>query len=316
MISFLIPELVTAALPSGRIHSMNNQFSNAGTPVDLSLVNHPVLTTETPGRKKAWRWWFLAILVFLLFFTPMRTTVLILGIDRPPEGTWAGRSDTMILASISPVLPDVNILSIPRDLWVSIPGQGENRVNTAHYFAELSVPGTGKTAADDVIETNLGVKVSYVLRIKFEGFVKIIDAMGGVTVNLPVDMSGLAAGEHTLDGTSALAFVRDRAGSDDFFRQQRGQLVIMAAIKNIMSPAKWARIPAVLTAVLQSVDTNIPFWVYPRLVYAGLFSAVKGFDARTFDREMITPWATDAGAQVLLPNWDKINPLLFELFRQ
>ncbi len=70
------------------------------------------------------------------------------------------------------------------------------------------------------------------------GFVKIIDAMGGVTVNLPVDMSGLAAGEHTLDGTQALAFVRDRAGSDDFFRQQRGQLVIMAAIKNMHESSK------------------------------------------------------------------------------
>jgi len=295
---------------------MNNQFNNAGTPVDLSLVNHAVLTTDSPARKKTLRWWLLVILVFLLFFTPVRTTVLILGIDRPPEGTWAGRSDTMILASITPVLPDVSILSIPRDLWVSVPGQGENRINTAHFFAENSAPGTGKAAADGVVETNLGVKVDYVVRIKFDGFVKIIDAMGGVTVNLPVDMSGLAAGDHTLDGTQALAFVRDRAGSDDFFRQQRGQLVILAAIKNMMQPAKWVRIPAVLVAVLQSVDTNIPFWIYPRLVYASLFSAVKGFDARTFDRAMITPWITDAGAQVLLPNWDKINPLLFELFRQ
>jgi LCP family protein required for cell wall assembly len=295
---------------------MNTQFSIAGTPVDLSLVNHPVLTAEPPARKKTWRWWLFAILIFLLFFTPVRTTVLILGIDRPPEGTWAGRSDTMILASITPVLPDVSILSIPRDLWVSVPGQGENRINTAHYFAEISAPGSGKAAADEVVEVNLGVKVDYVVRIKFDGFVKIIDAMGGVTVNLPVAMSGLAAGEHTFDGTQALAFVRDRTGSDDFFRQQRGQLVALAAIKNMMSPAKWARIPAVFLAVLQSVDTNIPIWIYPRLVYAGLFSAVKGLDARTFDREMITPWITDAGAQVLLPNWDKINPLLFELFRQ
>jgi LCP family protein required for cell wall assembly len=294
---------------------MNNQFNNAGTPVDLSLVNHPVLTTDIPERRKTWRWWLLAIMVFLLFFTPMRTTVLILGIDRPPEGTWAGRSDTMILASITPVLPDVSILSIPRDLWVNVPGQGENRINTAHYFAELGVPGTGKPAADGVVETNLGVKVDYVMRIKFDGFVKIIDAMGGVTIDLPVDMSGMAAGKNHLDGTQALAFARDRSG-DDFYRQQRGQLVILSAVKELMNPAKWARIPAVLVAVLQSVDTNIPIWIYPRLVYASLFSAVKGFDARTFDREMITPWITDAGAQVLIPNWDRINPLLFELFRQ
>ena len=172
MISFLIPVLVTTAHASGRIHSMNTQFSNTGTPVDLSLVNHPVLTSDTPARKKTWRGWLLAILIFLLFFTPVRTTVLILGVDRPPEGTWAGRSDTMILASITPVLPDVSILSIPRDLWVNVPGQGENRVNTAHYFAEISAPGTGKAAADDVIESNLGVKVNYVVRIKFDGFVK------------------------------------------------------------------------------------------------------------------------------------------------
>lgn len=245
----------------------------------------------------------------------MRTTVLILGIDRPPEGTWAGRSDTMILASITPVLPDVSILSIPRDLWVNVPGQGENRINTAHYFAELNAPGTGKAAADGVVEANLGVKVDYVVRIKFDGFVKIIDAMGGVTIDLPVDMSGMSAGKNHLDGTQALAFARDRSG-DDFYRQQRGQLVILSAVKEIMNPAKWVRIPAVLVAVLQSVDTNIPIWIYPRLVYASLFSAVKGFDARTFDREMITPWITDAGAQVLIPIWDRINPLLFELFQQ
>jgi LCP family protein required for cell wall assembly len=295
---------------------MNTQYPNPGIPVDLSLVNHPVLTTDSPARKRTWRWWLLAILVFLLFFTPMRTTVLILGIDRPPEGTWAGRSDTMILTSITPVLPDVSILSIPRDLWVNVPGQGENRINTAHYFAEISAPGTGKAAADGVVEANLGVNVDYVVRIKFDGFVKIIDAMGGVTVTLPVAMSGLAAGEHTFDGSQALAFVRDRSGSDDFFRQQRGQMVILAGIKNMMSPAKWARLPAVLVALLQSVDTNIPIWIYPRLIYASLFSAVKGFDARTFDRDMVTSWTTDAGAQVLIPNWDRINPLLFELFRQ
>jgi LCP family protein required for cell wall assembly len=294
---------------------MNTQFSNTGSPVDLSLVNHPVLTTEPPGRKKAWRWWLLAILVFLLFFTPMRTTVLILGIDRPPEGTWQGRSDTMILASITPVLPDVSILSIPRDLWVFVPGQGEQRINTAHYFAEINAPGSGKAAADEVVEVNLGVKVNYVVRIKFDGFVRIIDAMGGVTVDLPVDMSGMAAGKNHLDGTQALAFARDRSG-DDFFRQQRGQMVILSAVKEMMNPAKWVRIPAVLLAVSQSVDTNIPVWVYPRLVYASLFKAVTGFEGHTLDREMVTGWTTDAGAQVLIPNWDRINPLLFELFRQ
>lgn len=268
------------------------------------------------GHRKSWRWWLLALLVLALFFTPFRTTVLILGIDRPPDDSWIGRSDTMILTSLPPFLPQFSMLSIPRDLWVTIPGVGENRINTAHYFAELAQPGTGMKAADQVIETNLGVKVNYVVRIKFDGFVDVIDAMGGVTVNLPQDMSGYTAGSHHLDGTQALAFVRDRAGSDDFFRQQRGQMVIVAAIKNMLNPTQWLKVPAVLTAIFRSVQSNIPVWMYPRLAYATLFSAVIGFDSHTLDRDMVTPWTTDAGAQVLLPNWDKVNPLLLQLFNQ
>jgi len=272
--------------------------------------------TTDHQKKKTWRWWLLALLVLLLFFTPFRTTVLVLGIDRPPENTWTGRSDKMILTSLPPFLPQVAMLSIPRDLWVNVPDHGENRINTAHYFAELAEPGTGMKAADQVVETNLGVKVNYVVRIKFDGFVKVIDAMGGVDIDLPVDMAGLVAGPHHLDGTQALRFARDRAGSDDFFRQQRGQMVILAAMKGMLNPAKWGKIPAVTVAVLQSVQTNIPFWAYPRLAYAVVFSTIFGFDSHTLDRDMVTPWTTDAGAMVLLPNWDKINPLLLQLFNQ
>ncbi len=282
-----------------------------------NMANSQVVSIEHKrSRRKAWRWALLVLVVFLLFFTPVRTTVLVLGIDRPPEGTWAGRSDTMILASLPPGLPQFAVLSIPRDLWVTIAGAGENRINAAHYFAELAAPGTGMQAADQVIEDNLGVNVNYVVRLKFDGFVDVIDAMGGVTLTLPQEMSGLTAGTHHLDGTQALRFVRDRAGSDDFFRQQRGQMLIGAAIKQMLNPAKWIRLPAVTAALFRSVQSNIPVWVYPRLIYAALFSSVYGFDAHTFDRDMTTGWTTDGGAQVLLPNWEKINPLLYRLFRQ
>jgi LCP family protein required for cell wall assembly len=266
-------------------------------------------------KKKNWRWWVLVITVLLMFFTPVRTTVLILGIDRPPEGTWQGRSDTMMLASLPPGLPQFSILSIPRDLWVTIPGQSDNRINAAHYFAEIN-NNDGMKAAAEVVEVNLGVKVNYVVRIKFDGFVKVIDSMGGVTIDLPLDMSGLTAGKHHLDGTQALAFVRDRAGSDDFWRQKRGQMLLTAVVKGVLNPIKWGRLPAVFVTAAQSIETNIPFWVWPRLTYSALFSAVKGFDSHTLDREMVTPWTTDLGAQVLLPNWELINPLLMQLFKQ
>jgi len=281
---------------------------------------HPHAGAGVPQRQRRRRHpvrnGFLILLIFFAFFTPFRSTLLIIGIDRAPEeGSVLGRSDTMILTTLPPVLPKMSLISIPRDLWVSIPGYGENRINTAHYFAELYQPGTGMQAAAGVIEANFGIAVPYVIRLRFEGFRNIVDAMGGVTIHLSEPMSGLDAGTHTLDGAQALAFVRDRAGSDDFWRQKRGQMFISAAIQNMLNPVKWPRIPAVITATLQAVDSTIPFYAWPRLLYGAAFSAVFGFESATFDRNWVTPWVTDEGAQVLLPNWEFITPFVKEMYK-
>jgi LCP family protein required for cell wall assembly len=270
----------------------------------------------SPVRRKSHpvRNGLILLLIFFLFFTPMRTTVLLIGIDRVPEGSNAGRSDTMILATMPPFLPEVSLFSIPRDLWVNIPGVGENRINTAHYFAELYQPGTGMDAAAGVVEANFGIDVPYVIRIKFDGLINIVDAMGGVTIDLPEAMSGLEAGVNHLDGTQALAFVRDRKGSDDFSRQKRGQMFINAAFRTMLNPVKWLRIPVIIPAVLKAVDTNIPAYAWPRVIYGFAFSAVFGFDAQTLDRNWVTPWVTNEGAQVLLPNWDLILPAIDQIF--
>lgn len=270
---------------------------------------------ENRRRRHPIRTGFLILLVFFLFFTPMRTNLLVIGIDRVPEGSNAGRSDTMILATMPPFMPQMTLFSIPRDLWVTIPGVGENRINTAHYFAELSEPGTGLDAAAGVVEANFGINVPYVIRIKFDGIIKIVDAMGGITVTLEEPTAMFAAGTHELDGTQALAFVRDRSGSDDFSRQKHAQIFISAAIKSMLNPAKWLRVPAVMTATIQALDTNIPFYAWPRLLYGMAFSAVFGFEAQTLDRNWVTPWVTDQGAQVLIPNWDLINPAIEEIFK-
>lgn len=284
----------------------------------ISREKQPILDQPVkPTRKRSRRGLlaFILLVLFFLFFTPFRTNLLVIGIDRTPEGTAIGRSDTMVLASLPPITPKMRLLSIPRDLWVTVPGYGENRINTAHYFAELDSPGSGPRAARQVVETNFGVQVPYSIRLKFDGFVKIVDAMGGVTLNLAEPAAGLEAGRHTLDGTQALAFVRSRSGSDDFFRQQHAQLFIAAALKNMLNPVKWARLPQILAALTEAVDTNLPIWLWPRVLYGTGFSAVTGFDSQAISREMVTPWTTEAGAQVLLPNWDMINPLIEEKFQ-
>ena len=83
----------------------------------------------------------------------------------------------------------------------------------------------------------------------------------------------------------------------------------------MLNPAKWARIPFVATAVMEAIDTNIPFYAWPRIIYGLAFSAVFGFEAQTLDRNWVTPWVTDQGAQVLLPNWDLINPAVQAIFK-
>uniref|UniRef100_A0A7C4KZ25 LytR family transcriptional regulator n=1 Tax=Bellilinea caldifistulae TaxID=360411 RepID=A0A7C4KZ25_9CHLR len=255
----------------------------------------------------------LAVLL-LYFFAPLRTNILILGIDRAPDGSAMGRSDTNILLSINPLQPDIKMLSIPRDLWVNIPGVGENRINTAHFFAEIDQPGSGPRATLETVRVNFGLDVPYFVRLRFDSVQPIVEAMGGITIELEQPTAGYPPGRHTLNGEQALAFARNRTGTDDFYRMAQGQLLFKAAFRQMLNPASWSRLPAVTAAALESVDTNLPVWLWPRLGLALLRAGPDGIDNRTLDREMVTPFTTSGGANVLLPNWERINPLLQEMF--
>lgn len=260
----------------------------------------------------------LIVPVFLLLaylLAPFSTNFLILGVDRSPEGTYLGRTDTMMLVSVNPLLPRVRMLSIPRDLWIPIPGVGENRINTVHFFAEANQPGSGPAVTTQVVSDIFRVPVRYYTRVRFDGVVQIVDAMGGVDINMPEAMSGYEAGWNHLTGEQALAFARDRKGTDDFFRMAHGQLLIKSLVRQSLLPTTWVRAPRIAAAVFQMVDTNLPIWHWPRIGLA-LARAVLfgGIDSRTLDRQMAAPFVTNEGAQVLLPNWDLINPLVREMF--
>jgi polyisoprenyl-teichoic acid--peptidoglycan teichoic acid transferase len=248
------------------------------------------------------------------FLAPIRMNLIVLGLDRAPEGTSLSRTDTMILTTIVPTRPYVGLFSIPRDLWVELPNAGQNRINTVHFFAEAEKKGSGPAAVRRVVERDFGVRVPYYVRIRFDGVVKVVDALGGLTITLPEAQSGYEAGTHTLDGTKALAFIRDRKGSDDLYRMQRGQLAVKALAAQMLNPLTWPRVPAAILAGLGSVDTNIPIWDWPRLGFVFVRAAIFGFDARSVTHDMVTPWRTDEGAQVLLPRWELILPQVQEMF--
>jgi len=281
-------------------------------------------TAPPPGRPPRRRPLTLFLLVGLAMvlclgaylLAPLRTNILILGIDRTPEGSDLGRSDTLILTTFLPHLPYVGMLSIPRDLWVTIPGVGENRINAAHFLAEAEAEGSCPSAAMETVRTNFGVDVDNYVRLEFGGLRGFVDALGGVEVDLETPTAGLGPGRNLLDGEQALAFVRDRQGGDDFTRMGNAQLFLRAVMRQLLRPASWLRLPRATLALLGAVDTDLPPWMWPRIALTLARTAPTGFDMRSITREMVSPFTTAGGASVLAPDWGRINPILLEMFGQ
>jgi LCP family protein required for cell wall assembly len=240
--------------------------------------------------------------------------VLLLGTDASPVRGEVGRTDTIILTTVVPLKPYVGMMGIPRDLWLPIPGAGEQRINTAYFFAEASQPGNGAQAIMDTVQQNFGVPVHFYALIRMEGLVSVIDALGGVDIVLEHKAGGLKRGTYHMDGAQALAFARERYSADDFSRMQQGQVLIQAVVSKMLSPVSWARLPGLLISLSQTVESNIPIWQWPRLGFSLLRATWFGVDARTIPPEMVTPWTTSGGAQVLAPNWETIQPLMEDMF--
>lgn len=270
----------------------------------------------------------LAALLLTLFPLP-RTNLLLLGLDRRPDDTtYVSRADTLILTTVYPRENYVGLLSIPRDLWVALPDGRMNRINTAHFFAEADAAGTGPAATQQTVQSNFGVEVPYYIRIDFIGFVKIVDAVGGIDLDIPaplfddayptydygVTTVSFEAGPQHLDGERALAYARIRHGSSDFQRAERQQLVITAFLERLGQPGAWPRFPALAAAIGESVDTNLTLLDMLRLAPTLLRVGPSGLDRRVIEGPMVQPHTTEGGASVQLPVWDAINPVLAEMF--
>jgi len=249
-----------------------------------------------------------------MFIAPVKANILVIGIDRVPAGTEAGRSDTNVMVRVDSSKPRITTLAIPRDLWVPIPGYGENRINTAHFYAEAADPGSGPANAMAVFSQTFNIPIQYYVRIRLEGVPGLIDAMGGITLDLPEEMGGLPAGKHHLNGTQALAFVRDRKGTDDFFRMAQGQVFIKTAAQQMLNPLTWVRSPLILAEYNKTVDTNLSFWQLANTGMTVLRLGPGKIESNVLAREDTTP-ANIGGAQVLLPVWERINPLIDQLFK-
>ena len=180
-----------------------------------------------------------------------RVSLLLLGVDYRDWSTSRdySRSDTMILLTLDPLTHTAGILSIPRDLWVSIPGFQHGKINTAYYLGEAhKLPGGGPGLAVKTVEQFLGVPINFYAQVDFGVFVRFIDEIGGVKVDVPeeitIDLLGsgsatkktLQPGVQVLPGEWALAYARARhTEGGDFDRAQRQQQVILAIRDRIIS---------------------------------------------------------------------------------
>jgi LCP family protein required for cell wall assembly len=250
----------------------------------------------------------------ILMLAPQPIHILILGVDRAPKRSFAGRTDTIMLMRADSREPYVGLLSIPRDLWIEIPGEGPGRINSAHYVAEINQPGSGGSAAKSAASQAFGVPVHYYLRVRFQGLRAFVNALGGVTVRLPEAMGGLPAGEHHLDGKAALTFVRYRATDDDFLRMARGQLFVRALMRQMLNPSTWPHLPSAALKAAEVIDSDVPILQWPAVLMALLRVGPDGIDARTFTYDMVQPFTTAGGAAVLAPIWERIFPVVHEMF--
>ena len=156
----------------------------------------------------------------------------------------------MILVTVDPGTKTAGMLSIPPDLLVPIPGHSENRINVAHFLGERDkYPGGGPALAKKTVQYTLGIPVQYYVRINFEGFEKLIDAIGGIQVEVksaihdekyPDNNYGymtvdIPAGLQHMDGKTALQYARARHGSSDFSRARRQQQVLRAVRDKVLS---------------------------------------------------------------------------------
>ena len=263
-----------------------------------------------------------------------RVTLLVMGLDYRDwlAGQGAPRTDTMILLTIDPLTRTAGMLSIPRDLWVNIPGGFENnRINTAYSLGEqYKVPGGGPAQAMATVEELLGVPVDYYAQMDFNAFIKFIDEIGGVKIDIPekiqVDPLGdnntrrLKPGVQTLTGELALAYARVRKGEgDDFDRAQRQQQVILAIrnqlIRPRMLPELIAKAPILYSELSSGIKTNLNLEQVIKLAWLAQQIPEEDINKGVIaPPEMVLLSKSSEGDDVLKPIMDKIRALRDSVF--
>lgn len=255
--------------------------------------------------------------------------IMLLGTDRrPPHEGW--RTDTMILVSIDPEDKIVSMVSIPRDLYVAVPGYGKTRLNLADNIGEAQYyPGGGPALLRATLEENLGMTFDHYIRIDFQGFVEVIDTLGGIDVDVqcPTELwvpnmkspgeylllRTVPAGMQHMDGELALIYSRCRGHTPVFDRDRRQREVLVAIRDRVVELGIPGLLPR-LFELLDSMQRNVQTDLEPAeiLSLAQLITQIppQSINQRTLDLSVAPEWTTPEGAWVMLPDRQSIKELM------
>ncbi len=255
--------------------------------------------------------------------------IILLGSDRrPPDEGW--RTDSMILVSIDPEDRIVSMVSIPRDLYVAIPGYGKSRLNLADNIGEeLHYPGGGPGLLRTTLEKNLGITFDYYVRIDFEGFVEMINSLGGIDVDVacPTELwvpnmkfpdeyllfRTIPAGMQHMDGELGLIYSRCRAQTPVFDRDRRQREVLLAIRNRILElgvPRLLPRAFELLTTMQDHVQTDLRPGEIVALAQLAYQIPPQNMTHSTIDLSLAPESYTPQGSWVMLPERPNIKEFM------
>jgi len=243
--------------------------------------------------------------------------ILVLGSDWRYGGGF--RTDVIMLIALNPKDNTASVVSFPRDLYVTIPGVGQNRLNVAQAYGGFELMA-------DTFELNFGVRPDYYIMTNFAGFVSIVNNVGGINVNASYNLTdkcdlpqasydgycSVGPGVVYMNGDTALWYVRSRYSSSDFDRTRREQEVIHALLAKLVSLNAVSRAPELYNIYQSSVETNIGLDTVVSLVPMAPILIEKDAITRYYiGPQQVTSYTVpENGAAVLLPNEEAVGAVL------
>jgi polyisoprenyl-teichoic acid--peptidoglycan teichoic acid transferase len=248
-------------------------------------------------------------------------SLLVLGIDR--RGNEPPRSDTILLTTIDVARKQASVVSVPRDLLVDIPGHGQERINAAFSFGEQERSGAGPARVRDVIEQNLHLSAPHWAVVDFQCFRAAVDAVGGLYIDVP---TGIVDNEYPdesfgtlqvvfdpgfqwLDGERALQYARTRHADSDFGRMRRQQAVLSALRSQLITLQRLPLLPSVVDGC-HGFSSDLPLIDLVALAFTARSIPESSIHLTIIDEQMTRPAMLATGAEVLVPDWQAIRPLL------